>query len=300
MVISSLGSVFRRGLRLLKTQIPTQGVALLSMAVALSLAGSAFALHIQLERVAARLNQELRIVVFLKPGPVRGQRILADKIAGLEGVQGVVLIGSQEARERLGEMLGPKAGLLAGLGPEVIPTVLEVELTPWGLAKDNPTLIAARIAEFTEVDEALYAGGVARRLESFLTRFRRLGRALSVGLVLGGMFIVYATIRLVFVGRREEIEILRLIGARPWFIRGPYLVQGAGLGLAGGGLSLLFLKGLELWLGFVPGREPGRDPLWFLGELRIVEPSLVVLLLVVGAVAGLAGALLALGRVMGE
>ncbi len=297
---SFLGSVLRRGFQLLRRQIPTQGVAVLSMAVALTLAGSAYALHLQLNRLAVRLNQELRIVVFLKPGQIKAHRALAEKISALEGVQGVILIGSEEAKERLGEMLGPKAGLLEGLGPEVVPTVLEVELTPGGREGDGPVRIAAGIEEFNGVDEAVYAGDVAQRLESFLARFKSLGRALSVCLVLGGMFIVYATIRLVFLGRQEEIYILRLIGARGWFIRGPYLVQGVGLGLAAGGLSLLFLKGLELWLGRVPHHRPGSGPLWFLGELRIVEPDLVGILLLAGAAAGLAGAWLALGRVMGE
>ncbi len=299
MVGSSLGSILRRGFKQLGLQLPTQMVAVLSMAAALTLAGSAYAFHLQLDRLAVRLNQELRVVVFLKPGSNDNYRALAGRISSLEGVQGVVLLSSQETRDRLGDMLGSQAGLLEGLGPEVVPAIVEVELTAQGLARGRPAALVAEIEKFREVDEAVYAGDVADRLESFLNRFTNLGRALSAVLILSGMFIIYATIRLAFMGRQEEREILRLIGARGWFIRGPFLVQGTGLGLVAGGISLALLKGLQTWLWTIPPDRFGTGPLWYLGEMRIIDLSLVSVILGAGALGGLIGAWLALGRVMG-
>jgi cell division transport system permease protein len=133
-----------------------------------------------------------------------------------------------------------------------------------------------------------------------LERFTNLGRAVSAVLVLSGMFIIYATIRLTFMGRQEEREILRLIGAQGWFIRGPFLVQGTVLGLVAGGVSLALLQGLQVWLLSLPLGRSGTGPLWFLGQIRVVDPSLVLVLLGAGALAGLAGSWLALGRVMGK
>ena len=299
MVGSSLGSILRRGFKQLGLQLPTQMVAVLSMAAALTLAGSAYAFHLQLDRLAVRLNQELRVVVFLKPGSNDNYRALAGRISSLEGVQGVVLLSSRETMDRLGDMLGSQAGLLEGLGPEVVPSIVEVELTAQGLARGRPAALVAEIEKFREVDEAVYAGDVADRLESFLNRFTNLGRALSAVLILSGMFIIYATIRLAFMGRQEEREILRLIGARGWFIRGPFLVQGTGLGLVAGGISLALLKGLQTWLWTIPPDRFGPGPLWYLGEMRIIDLSLVSVILGAGAIGGLIGAWLALGRVMG-
>ena len=299
MILSSLGSVLRRGFKQLGSRIPTQILAALSMSVALTLAGSAYAIHLQLERLAVRLNQELRVVVFLKPGSADNYNKLAGEISTMEGVQGVVLLSSQETRERLGEMLGPQAGLLEGLAPEVVPPILEVELTPRGLARGKPSELMVRISKYREVDEAVYAGQVADRLESILERFTNLGRTVSAVLVLSGMFIIYATIRLTFMGRQEEREILRLIGARGWFIRGPFLVQGTVLGLVAGGISLALLQGLQVWLMSLPRGRSGAGPLWFLGEMRVVDPPLILVLLTAGALAGLVGSWLALGRVMG-
>ena len=48
---------------------------------------------------------------------------------------------------------------------------------------------------------------------------------------------------------RQEIEIMKLVGASPWFIRGPFLIQGAFQGLVASGLALLILIPLIWWLG---------------------------------------------------
>jgi len=66
--------------------------------------------------------------------------------------------------------------------------------------------------------------------------------ALVVGLVVGN------TLKLMMLARRDEVEILSLVGARPWFIRAPLFANGVVQGFAGGALSLLCLKVLQSWL----------------------------------------------------
>ena len=67
--------------------------------------------------------------------------------------------------------------------------------------------------------------------------------ALVVGLVVGN------TLKLMMMARRDEVEILSLVGARPWFIRAPLFANGVVQGFAGSVLSLLCLKLLQSWLG---------------------------------------------------
>lgn len=67
--------------------------------------------------------------------------------------------------------------------------------------------------------------------------------ALVVGLVVGN------TLKLMMLARRDEVEILSLVGARPWYIRAPLFANGVVQGLAGSVLSLVCLKLLQSWLG---------------------------------------------------
>lgn len=66
--------------------------------------------------------------------------------------------------------------------------------------------------------------------------------ALVVGLVVGN------TLKLMMLARRDEVEILSLVGARPWFIRAPLFANGVVQGLSGSVLSLFCLKFLQAWL----------------------------------------------------
>lgn len=66
--------------------------------------------------------------------------------------------------------------------------------------------------------------------------------ALVVGLVVGN------TLKLMMLARRDEVEILSLVGARPWFIRAPLFANGLVQGFFGGVLALVCLKFLQSWL----------------------------------------------------
>ena len=120
--------------------------------------------------------------------------------------------------------------------------------------------------------------------------------AIGVGVILSAaaVTIIGNTIRLTLFSRREEIEILRLIGATRSFIRIPYLLEGAVLGACGSALSLAILKG---------GFELFRQQLRVTGPLRGIETmigffpvSVCLALVLVGIGLGIAGSFVSLRR----
>jgi len=104
--------------------------------------------------------------------------------------------------------------------------------------------------------------------------------------------IIANTIRLALYSRREEIEILGLIGASTTFIRVPYLLEGAALGLCGSALSLVILKaGFELF------RHEIHSATRFLGVdalLTFFSFDMCAVLVLVGLFLGCAGSFLSL------
>ena len=108
------------------------------------------------------------------------------------------------------------------------------------------------------------------------------------------MTIIANTIRLTLFARREEIAILRLIGATKAFIRIPYLLEGAVLGGLGSAVSLFMIKALY---------ELFRHQMQTTGRLRGLEQlttffplSMCLLLVAVGVVLGFAGSFVSLRR----
>jgi cell division transport system permease protein len=100
--------------------------------------------------------------------------------------------------------------------------------------------------------------------------------------------IIGVTIRLTILQRAREISIMRLVGATNWFIRGPFLLEGALKGLLGGLLSLVLC-----YAGYVLFRDNSGGP--FAG-LIFFRPDQMVMLIVFGILLGLAGSLVSVGR----
>lgn len=81
---------------------------------------------------------------------------------------------------------------------------------------------------------------VIKRLALILQTTRRVGVILTIAFAVIAVLVTFNTIRLAIYGYHEEIEIMHLVGASPWFIRGPFLIEGALSGATAGILTLLY------------------------------------------------------------
>jgi cell division transport system permease protein len=100
--------------------------------------------------------------------------------------------------------------------------------------------------------------------------------------------IIGVTIRLTILQRAREISIMRLVGATNWFIRGPFLLEGAFKGLMGGLLSLVLCYG-----GYLLFRDQSGGTL---AGLVFFRPEHMVIIIIFGVLLGLGGSLVSVGR----
>jgi cell division transport system permease protein len=158
-----------------------------------------------------------------------------------------------------------------------LPASLEVRLRK----ADDFDVVTTALRADPSVERVKNIEDLANKIAT-VTQFLRtagLGLLAVIGAIV--LFIVINTIRLAVVGRSEEIEIMRLVGASDAFIRWPFVFEGAMVGLLGAGLTLGIL---------VAASEPlGRFMFDFFRILPISIGSISrdVSLLVVGAGTGL-------------
>lgn len=119
------------------------------------------------------------------------------------------------------------------------------------------------IANFLESDQALGAGNqpiidkanyfdnkpVIEKLSEIIDSAQRLGFALSIVLILLSLIITFNTIRLAIYTAREEISVMRLVGASKTYVRGPFVVEGIIYGVAAALIALALFYPLTLWVG---------------------------------------------------
>ena len=148
--------------------------------------------------------------------------------------------------------------------------------------------VAERIRGFGFVDDVRYGRDWVQRLDQLRNVTGLVG--VVIGLAFAGVAVVIigVTIRLTILQRAREISIMRLVGATNWFIRGPFLLEGALKGLLGGFLSL----GL-CYAGYLLFRDTTGGP--FAG-LIFFRPEHMLVIIVFGVLLGLAGSLVSVGR----
>ena len=98
--------------------------------------------------------------------------------------------------------------------------------------------MAERLRGFTFVDDVRYGRDWVQRLDQLRNMTGLVGLVIGLAFAAVAVVIIGVTIRLTLLQRAREIAIMRLVGATNWFIRGPFLLEGALKGLLGGLLSL--------------------------------------------------------------
>ncbi|WP_456432266.1 cell division protein FtsX [Thermosulfuriphilus sp.] len=195
------------------------------------------------------LGQELSLTVFLKDRSTEedAQR-LAEEILSWPEVASVRYVSPEEALERIREAFSQNSEILSGLAPDFLPPSLEIYFwQPFGLKEKLPTL-ARTLSGYPQVEEVRYAGDWLARLQGFSELLRRLLALVAAVLVFTVAFVVSNIIRINVYSRREELEILRLVGASPTILKGPFLIEALIQAVLASGLAVAALYLLFIWL----------------------------------------------------
>jgi cell division transport system permease protein len=244
------------------------------------------------ERLLQGWAGEVQISVYLAPGAdleaaARAARALAPG-------RPVEAVPAATALRRLSDVLGEEARVLEGVGPGALPDAVEVRAPGISLAGARELARALRgIPGAAEVD---YGNAWLERLEAFVGRARIAAAVLFAALAVATAVLVSNTLRLAVFARRDEIEIMKLVGATDGFVTAPFLIEGVLQGLLGAGLAVLALVGLHVLL--VPRLKAAVALAGALALRDTLPPSLVLGLVGGGALVGLLGSALSVARTL--
>ena len=287
--------LFREAGANLRTNRTTTVVATLTTAFTLACIGIFLLLYMNLRNAADWLQEDIKIIVYLddRISPQDAQA-LEDNLQADRIVASIRHISKDAALSEFRMEFPSDYYLLEGLGENPLPASFVVTLAPNYRSLDAVRRWAERVLTMAGVAKVDYNQEWIDALDE-LAQYIEL-TAIGVGMVLSAaaITIIGNTIRLALFARREEVEILRLIGATRAFIRIPYFLEGAVLGACGSALALGMLKlGFEMFRQQIAsaGRFHGIEDLVTFFPLPISLAFVVV-----GAGLGVAGSIVSLSR----
>ena len=270
-------------------------LAALSIAVSLYVFGLFTLLAVNLNTMVQGLGHELRMQVYLKPsaGPDDVETLRTALLTD-EAVADARLITPAEARRRFESQFPGLKELPGEIGGDIFPPAFEVTLRHGYQDPDAVERLARAFRVGPGVDEVRFDRGWFEKLSGLIALMRGGGYGLGTLLLLAVMVTVGAVVRLTVLARREEIDIMKLVGATAGFIRGPFLVGAAVQGLLGGLLAAggLFLT-WRLLLGSAVYRE---NPFMALLAGRFLPPGGIVGLAAAGVILSVFAAVVSLKR----
>ena len=260
-----------------------------TIAFALFVTGLFFLVALNLRTALRQVAERVQVVAFVKRDtPSQQVSTALGDIAVFPEVLDVQYVSESEALARAQRDLTEFQEVYKDLEVNPLPSSIEVTLKPAFRNASHAAAVAERLKAFEFVDEVKYGQDWVQRLDSLRDIAGLIGLAVGFAFALVSIVIIGVTIRITVLQRAREIHIMRLVGATDWFIRGPFLVEGAIKGLLGGALAVILCATVfALFRAQKIGLGVGLQ-FFGLGEALI--------LLVFGVLLGFGGSLVSVGR----
>lgn len=192
-------------------------------------------IKVQLDQIEARVE----VVAYLRDDATQEEvALLQQEIEKIPQVREVLYVSRRQALELARQQLTDFESMLSDLDTNPFPASLEVTLHSGQRSADAVHHVARVVGDYPFVEDVRYGQDWLDKV--YLLRRVAGAAAVVVGVAFAAVaaLIIGAAIRLAIFARREEIAIMRLVGATDWFIRRPFLLEGLLTGILGSLLAV--------------------------------------------------------------
>ncbi|MFD1953975.1 permease-like cell division protein FtsX [Paenibacillus thailandensis] len=218
-----------------------------SIVISLFILGVFLLVALNVNSMASQIESQVQIRVYLELNVDQAKRAELEKtIRSIPEVSKVTFVTKEEGLEQLKQNLGEdNQDLFEGYDEENNP--LMDSFTVDVFDPQTISVTADKISAINDTDETKpimdvkYGKGTIETLFKITNAIRNIGLIMVLGLIVTAMFLISNTIKMTIVARRREIGIMKLVGATNSFIRWPFFVEGALIGIIGSVITTVLL-----------------------------------------------------------
>jgi cell division transport system permease protein len=294
MVTSSIKDDLRSFRRSWVHHTGMQLATLTVLAATFTVVAYVFILSLNLKRVLSSWGDSVQLTVYLADdvSNVRTKE-LEEEFKSLHEVSTVKFIAREQATEKFRTQMASYAPDLLSDAEFSHPFPASFQLGLKAGVRGSADVakleeLSAQLMKLEGVEDVSFGQSWVKNYSSFVSALSATGGVIATILLAGSVFVVGNSIRASIAARREEIEILELIGATKGMIRRPYIAEGALMGFVAAALALSVNLGLHLWQ-----MSLMKSSLAFAriaAEFSFLDPLVVAALIFGGGVLGALGA----------
>lgn len=296
-MLARISYAFRETFASFRRNVTLTAAAIITSAVSLLLVGSTFLIQRAFDNLLTRWKGDVELIVYVRSDATTEQiDLIEDALLSqpsIIDVERLRYLNQAESYAEAEKLFAGDPGTLRLLTPENIPSQFKV--VP---IADDASLVRELGEQFRQlagVKEVAYAQDVFDVVSRVSQFIRVATTAMSIILLVVAVGLIWNTIRTAMFARRREIEVMKLVGATNWFIRIPFMLEGLLQGMIGGLLACGGLWGLNsAWSGAVDDFNDTELAALVVSDGYV--SSVMLILLLIGALAGAVGSGIAASR----
>lgn len=286
---------FREAFQGIKNNWFTHTVAIGTITLALLTFGIFIITVINLNQIFEDWGKRIQVIVYMDEHTNSEEiKKVKEKINNLTQTENVTYVSKEKALITLKKSLHNQNGILDNLDENPLPASFEIQLKEEYKNLQSVKAFVARVKGIDGVSDVEYGQEWLEKFSAFISMVKLVGVSIGCFLLLATIIIISNTIKLTIYSRREEIEIMKLVGATNFFIQTPFFLEGFIQGFSASLLSLGILYvsykiliskiiiDYSLYLGYL--------------DLIFLSQKLIIELILLGILLGLFGCAFSMGR----
>lgn len=286
--------IFTDSLHSIRENFVTTALTSLTLGFSLAIFSIFFFIFLNLNGAVSTWGDRTNIIIYVKENSsAAGADRMKEALLKIPGVKSADYVSKERAIKDLKDELKGHESVLEGIDVNPLPASYEIKVMDSYRDSSRVASVVERLRKLDWVEDLQYSLEWVEKLSAFLKFIELAALAIGIFLAAATVFIISNTIRLTVYARKEEIEVMRLVGASGLFIKVPFFIEGVLQGIMGGLLALGVIAAGRLYF-------LSRIPAYFSFALQMPFswPLIVGMVVLTGIFMGVVGSLVTMGKLL--
>ncbi len=243
-MIQLIGSALKEALEGIKANKEAYLITIGTTAISMSIFGIFLVIHFNIQGMVKKWRENFQVVVYLQDNITKkDMEKLKSYFSSMREIDEYLYVSKDQALKQFRKRLARNQTILDNLDVNPLPASFELKFKKKYRHYEKIKSIAEDVNKFKGIESLEFGEGWLERIETILFFLKFVVLAIGGLICVGIILIISNAIKLSLYARKDEIEIMQLVGATDWFIKGPFLLEGIIQGFLVAILAMIILYG---------------------------------------------------------